>query len=112
MFAAFLNTGITNDLLTQERLSYGSKKVRADEDLQIVLNLVRERRFAIQRGEVETEFAAIAAPIMDWEGNPIVVIGATVSKYIDEDRISSIADILTKFARHVSAGKPSFSFES
>lgn len=111
VFAAFLEPAMTRDLIAQERLSYGDKSVRSDEDLQAILKTVREKRFAIQRGEIESEVTAIAAPVFDWEDNPVVVIGALVSKHTTEARIASVSDAVTKFAHKLSVQKPSFPFE-
>ncbi len=112
VFAALLEKAVTQDLLAQERLSYGDKSIRSDEDLQSILKTVRERRYAISRGEVESEVTTIAVPVVDWEDNPIVVIGAAVPKHTAEEHIASIAESLTKFARDLSVLKPSFPFES
>ena len=111
VFAAFLDAAITRDLIAQERLSYGDKTIRSDEEFQSTLKIIRERHFAIQRGEIESEVTAIAVPVFDWENNPVVVVGSTVSKHTDEDSIMVITEALTKFARELSVRKPSFPFE-
>jgi DNA-binding IclR family transcriptional regulator len=79
--------------------------------LQAVLKSVRDRRVAIQRGEIESDVTAIAAPIFDWEDNPVVVVGALVSKHAAEDRVASVAALVAKFARELSVQKPSFPLE-
>jgi DNA-binding IclR family transcriptional regulator len=112
VFAAFLKSAVTRDLLAQERSSYGDKTVRSDEDLQSIVKLVRERRFAISRGEVESEVTTIAVPVVDWEDNPSVVVAAAVSKHTPEDKVMSIAERLLRFSHDLSVPRPSFPFET
>lgn len=110
VFSAFLERSVTRELIAKERLSYGDKNAQPQQDIEILLQTVREKRFAISRGEVQSDITAMAVPILDWENNPVAVVGAIVAKNADESRISSVLTQLQKFSEQISVEKPAFPF--
>lgn len=111
VFAAFLDFALTRELIVNERLSYQDSNGQSDEDLLSVLREIRQNRFAISTGEVESETTAISAPIVDWQDNPVVVVTALVSKHSDKDRILSALTAVRRFSEQKSVQRPSFPFE-
>lgn len=112
VFAAFLDAALTRQLIVNERLSYQDSNGQSDEDLQAMLHEIRQNRFAISKGEVESETAAISTPVVDWQDNPVVVVTALVSKNSDKDRILSALTAVRRFSEQKSVQRPSFPFES
>ena len=112
VFAAFLDTSLTCDLIAQERLSYGDSKKLTDEEVQSMLTEVRQNRCAVSKGEVESELTAISTPVVDWQDNPILVLTGIVSKNSGDDRILSVLSAMRRFAEQKSIRKPAFPFES
>jgi DNA-binding IclR family transcriptional regulator len=112
VFAAFLDSSLTHELIAQERLSYGVSKKHTDEELQAMLTEVRQNRCAVSKGEVESETTAISTPVVDWQDNPILVLTAIVSKNSDDDRIFSILSAMRRFSDQKSIRKPSITFDT
>ncbi|MEP7172019.1 MAG: IclR family transcriptional regulator C-terminal domain-containing protein [Aestuariivirga sp.] len=112
VFAAFLDSSLTSDLITRERVSYGDSLNQTDEELQSMLTEVRQNRCAVSKGEVESETTAISTPVVDWQDNPILVLTAIVSKNSDDDRIFSVLSAMRRFSDQKSIRKPSYPFES
>jgi len=112
VFSAFLDAALTRELIVSEKLSYKDSNSQSDEELQAILREIRQNRFAISTGEVESETTAIAAPVVDWQDNPIVVVTALVSKHSDKDRILSALTAVRRFAEQKSVQRPSFPFEA
>lgn len=112
VFAAFLDTSLTSELITRERVSYGDSQKLSDEELQSMLTEVRQNRCAVSKGEVESETTAISTPVVDWQDNPILVLTAVVSKNADDDRIFSVLNAMRRFSDQKSIRKPSYPFES
>ena len=111
VYAAFLDDAVTRELIEKEKLSYGDSAKQTDEELQSMLSEVHRKRFAISKGEVESETIAISTPVVDWQDNPIVVVTAIVSKHAGDDRVLSILTALRKFSEQISVRKPSFPYE-
>jgi DNA-binding IclR family transcriptional regulator len=112
VFAAFLDSSLTRELIAQERQSYGDSHKQTDEELKATLTEVRQNRCAVSKGEVESETTAISTPVVDWQDSPILVITAIVSKNSDDDRILSILTTMRRFSEQKSVRKPSFPFET
>lgn len=112
VFAAFLDGAVTRELIANERLSYKDSNGQSDEDLQAVLREIRQNRFAISKGEVESETTAISSPVVDWQDNPVVVVTELVSKNSDKDRILSALTAVRRFSEQKSVQRPSFPFEA
>jgi DNA-binding IclR family transcriptional regulator len=112
VFAAFLDASLTRDLIAQERLSYGDSKKQTDEELQSMLNEVRQNRCAVSKGEVESETTAISTPVVDWQDSPILVLTAVISKNSDDDRLLSVLTAMRRFSDQKSIRRPSFPHET
>lgn len=110
VFAAFLDSAQTRELIEAERLSYNDSSYQNEEQVRTALNEVRRNQLAISIGEVESETMAISSPVMDWQDNPIVVVTALLSKYSEKERITSIATKLRKFTEEKSVQRPTFPF--
>ena len=108
LFAAFLNPAITKEVIEQQSRSRGDSC--ADESFQSVLKSVRRQRVAVSRGEIESEITTIGVPIVDGKGSAVVVVGATISKSVDEDSLLPIRAQLTKFAHDLSIRRPLIPF--
>lgn len=112
VFAAFLDPSLTGELITGERQTYGDPKELSDEELQKSLAEVRQNRFAVSRGEVESETTAISTPVVDWQDNPILVLTALISKNSDDHRLQSVLSAMRRFSDQKSIRKPSYPFEA
>jgi DNA-binding IclR family transcriptional regulator len=112
LFAAFLDSAVTRELIASEKLSYNDSNDQTEEELQAILGEIRHNRFSISRGEVESSTTAIAAPVLDWQDNPVVVVTGLVSKSSDNDRVLSILTGVRRFAEQKSVQRPSFPFEA
>jgi DNA-binding IclR family transcriptional regulator len=112
VFAAFLDSSLTHELIGQERLSYGDSKEQTDEELQSMLTEVRQNRCAVSKGEVESETTAISIPVVDWQDSPILVLTAIISKNSDDDRIFSVLSAMRRFSDQKSIRRPSIPFEA
>jgi DNA-binding IclR family transcriptional regulator len=112
VFAAFLDSSLTSDLIARERVSYGDSQKLTDEKLRSMFTEIRQNRCAVSKGEVESETTAISTPVVDWQDNPILVLTAIVSKNSDDDRIFSVLSAMRRFSEQKSIRKPSYPFES
>ncbi len=110
VFAAFLDPALTRELIAKERASYNDSIYASDDELKTALREINRNRFAISKGEVESETTAISTPIVDWQDNPIVVITALISKNSSDDKILSILTALRIFSENKSVQRPSFPF--
>ena len=110
VFSAFLDSELTRELIDKEQLSYRDGDKMSEKDLQSILQAVRENRFAVSKGEVESDVTKIAMPVVDWEDNAVVVVGVVVPKHTDPHEISAILTELTKFCAQFSIHKPAFSY--
>jgi DNA-binding IclR family transcriptional regulator len=112
VFAAFLDTSQTRELIAQERLSYGDSKKQTDEELRSMLTEIRQNRCAVSKGEVESETTAISTPVVDWQDSPILVLTAIVSKNADDSRILAVLSAMRRFSDQKSIRKPSITFDA
>lgn len=112
VFAAFLDSSLTRELIAQERQAYGDSKTITDEELQKSLAEVRQNRCAVSRGEVESETTAVSTPVVDWQDSPILVLTALISKNSGEDRLLSVLSAMRRFSDQKSIRKPSYPFEA
>ncbi len=112
VFSAFLDPAQTRELIANERVSYNDSNMQSEEELRAVLKEIRQNRFAVSKGEVESETTAISAPVLDWQDNPIVVVTGLVSKHSDKDKIQSTLTGVRRFAEQKSVQRPSFPFEA
>lgn len=112
VFAAFLDSAQTRELIAKERLSYNDPNMQSEEEFRSILDEIRQNRFAISRGEVESEITKISAPVLDWQDNPIVVVTGLVSKHSGTDKIQSTLTGVRRFAEQKSVHKPSFPFDA
>ena len=111
VFAAFLDFALTRELIANERLSYKDSNGQSDEELQAMLREIRQNRFAISTGDVESETTAISAPVVDWQDNPIMVVTVLVSKNSEKERILTALTAVRRFSEQKSVQRPSFPFE-
>ncbi len=112
IFAAFLDSDLTRDLIASERLSYRDSNGQTDEELQAMLHEIRQNRFAISTGDVESATTSIAAPIADWQDNPVIVVTAMLPMSSEKERVLSTLTAVRRFADQKSVQRPSFPFEA
>ncbi|HUQ36799.1 MAG TPA: IclR family transcriptional regulator [Aestuariivirga sp.] len=112
MFLAFLDAAQTRELIANEKASYNDSNLQSEDELRAVLKEIRQNRFAVSTGEVESETTAISAPVLDWQDNPIVVVTGLVSKHSDKDKIQSVLTGVSRFTEQKSVHRPTFPFES
>lgn len=112
LFAAFLDSAMTRELIASEKLSYNDSNGQSEEELRAMLGEIRHNRFSISKGEAESETTAIAAPVLDWQDNPVVVVTGLVSKHSGNDRVLSTLTGVRQFAEQKSVQKPSFPFQA
>lgn len=110
VFVAFLPPAQTHDLIAAELKAYGDYDKYSEKNLQSNLDAVRAGRYAVSRGEVESDITAIAMPVVDWDDNAVVVVEAIVSKNVAGERITSILAHLAKFCDQVSVHRPTFKY--
>ena len=110
IFAAFLEPSLTRKLMAKEKTIYADDNGQSEQELEVILQEIRQNRFAISRGEVESETTAIAVPVVDWQDNPIIVLAALIPKNSDKDKVLSTLTAIRTFADQKSVHKPSFPF--
>ncbi|WP_332663417.1 IclR family transcriptional regulator [Aeromicrobium sp.] len=64
------------------------------DEFKAELELVRERGFAITRGELEEGLDGIAAPVVGVDGHPLAALGVSGPAFRIEESLHSIGDLL------------------
>ncbi len=71
-------------------------------DFKAEVDLVRERGFAITRGELEEGLDGIAAPVFGPDGHVMAALGVSGPAFRIEDSLTSIGDLVVAEARQLS----------
>lgn len=100
---AHCDSGVTREILDEERLPTGFDLARLHEQLHTVL----AARYATSIGERETSAASVAVPVFGRSGVTVAALAASgpVGRF-DEATMLRYANLLAQSARVISAGLP------
>ena len=110
VFASYLHRSITGKLLDQERVAYKDNDDYSNDALEKLFVEIRRKGFAFSSGEFEPELCSLAAPVLDWQNQPVVVLKVFMPKNVPTERLEKVAADLIAFCKEKSAARPSFPF--
>lgn len=103
LFLAYLTSGDLDTFLTRPLPAFTQKTITSPDELRKKLEIIREQGYSIDDEELENGIRAIAAPILDHDGEMIAamsILGPT--NRMIQDRIPELVDSLVKAAAEIS----------